>query len=56
MRGAVSVKLNTDTERAEWLQCLAAAACMVDDAAKSVGRVVEVADRLLEEYRKRADG
>lgn len=56
MRGAMSVRLNTDTERAEWLQCLQAAACMVDDAAKSIGRVVEVADQLFEEYRKRADG
>ena len=59
VRCAVSVKLNTDVERAEWLQCLQAAAGIDLNPRLTVEEVVvfvaAMADGLYEQYRKRAD-
>ena len=56
------MKLNTDVERAEWLQCLQAAACQpyggIEEHPKpsEVAREVAIlADELYVQYRKRAD-
>lgn len=60
VRCAVSVKLNTDVERAEWLQCLQAAACVELRPIKPelepvADAICDMADELYVQYRKRAD-
>ena len=53
------MKLNTDVERAEWLQCLQAAAGIDLNPRLTVEEVVvfvaAMADELYRQYRKRAD-